>query len=117
MSIIKKYNFDKTLVTAIEFENRGFLYMWIAFKKDSNNKVYLRKVSSSNLNQLYYEIEVDCDEINDLEINGNYLYICVDDITNIGYRYSLDNPLGTFITVPITSGITESPIEHHINTT
>jgi len=108
MTIIRNYNFDTTKVTAMLYDESGFL--WLAFAKNSDDVCILQKVSANNPSQIYYEIELEVDEIKAFDILGTYLYVAVDDATYLGYRYSRTSPLTAVTAISKPVGITESPI-------
>lgn len=110
MEIIRTYNFNKTLVTDVAFENTGTKYVWIAFLKDSDDKVYLRKVSSQNLNQIYVEVEITADKIVEMQIVGNYIFLALESSLNMLAFLSIANPIVTYSYIAKSGGITENPV-------
>lgn len=86
---IRNYNFDKTEVTSLLIDDN---YIWIAFKSSSGTST-LRKVSSFDLTQVYYEFNIPVDEITNMKIVGTNIYLSFDDDTYIGGYYNRTNPL------------------------
>lgn len=108
MTIIRNYNFNTTQVTAIVNDNSG--YLWLGFSKNSDGVCILRKVSVHDPNQVYYEIEIEADEIKVLHVYGSFLYVGLDDDTYLFQRYSLTSPLTISASLSRPIGINEDPI-------
>lgn len=107
--IIKKVDYNLTEITALEYDSSE--YLWIAFKKNSENVCLLQKVSANNIEQVYYEIELEVDNINALHIFGLYIYVAVDDNTNFVYKIHRTSPLTNQTILEIPTGITSSALE------
>ena len=51
------------------------------------------------------------DAITSLHILGSFLYVGVDDSTNLGYKISLASPLTVQTAIVLPAGVTEAPID------
>jgi len=108
---IKHYNYSEKQITALCADDSGDDFIWIAFAKDSDNNCVLFKNGAHNPYQKYYELDQDVEEIISMKIGGDYLYVALNDETNIGYMYHKSTPLTTSQALPIPSGITEAPVD------
>jgi len=109
---IRNFNFNTTEVTAIASDTNNGDKIWIAFAKNSNDVCWVKKVSANDLTQVYFEFSLTVDAITDiLWFDEDYLYITVDDDTNLFY---MTNPQAPTYPGPeavlIPSGINEAPI-------
>ena len=123
MNYFSDYKYSLTKVTAIALDESivGNPYIWIAFAQNSNGVCLLKKVSSSNLSQVYYTISVPATSINAMLVVNSKIFLAVTPLLSGTYQnaflwaYSVTNPLTqwTYINKPIGSGdleITESAI-------
>lgn len=107
---IRKFNFDKSLVTAIVSDGE---YSWIAFK-GSDDECTLRKVSAFDLNQVFYEITVPVNQINRMIVTANSLIGVCSSATISVIRYDKTNPLNDSGTL-LKSPLIENPIDLVVN--
>jgi len=116
MTEFKNFNYSLQEVSAIVADSTNGEFLWIAFKQNASGNCKLYKVSANNPNQIYFSIDLAVTEIKRMKIDGNYLYVAVEDDTYLAYRYSLSNPLTSNTTLAIPSGVTEAPVDIGIET-
>ncbi len=110
MTQIKNYNYFETKITHFVKDETSGSYLWLGFQK-SDTTCTLKKVFANNPLQVFYNINITTDAIKKLYIDGNYLYVALDDPTLIGKRYSITNPLTTVSDHIMHAGITEAPVD------
>ena len=107
----KSYNYNLKRISDVLSDDSGTKYLWVAFDKDTDGICHLYKVSAHNPLQIYYDLELEVEAINKLYIDGNYIYLALDDSQYIGYRYSKGTPLTSYLAIDLPSGISEAPID------
>lgn len=111
MTEIRNYDFSEKNITAFVIDESSPGFIWIAFAKDASNICHLKKVSVYNPLQIYFDLELEVDEIKKLYISGTAIYLALDDSSYIGYKYSLTNPLSSYSALNLPAGITEAPVD------
>jgi len=109
MTIIKNYNYSEKEISTFIVDTTNEK-LWIAFESDGSNCV-LKKVSSNDPLQVYFDIDVPVTEIKKLFISGTYIYLAYNDATYIGARKSLANPTITYTNISLPAGIVEAPVD------
>jgi hypothetical protein len=109
MTQIKTYNFDETRLLDVIVDSSLPGYLWIL---QSDN---LKKVAASNPLQIYFDIDQTVDLVKGF-LYSSYLYLAVDDITLIGKKYSITNPLTIYTNFTKPIGITEAPVDVVVGT-
>lgn len=112
MSNIRHFNFNIDDVTAMVNDGE---YTWIAFQ-GSNNSCTLRKVSSFDLNEVFYELTPPVNKINKLIVTSSDVIGVAESDTYSLIRYDKLNPLNNSQLVTKTV-VTESPVDLKINGT
>ena len=107
----KNYNYDKTVVTAVEADDTGTKYLWIAFSKNMAGNCLLWKVSANNPSQKFYEFTHAVEKIVAMKILENYIFLALDDSINLGYFYARTAPITTQNAIVIPSGVNEAPVD------
>lgn len=110
MSIFKEFNYSEKSVNKVVIDANSGEFLWIAFSKGTNNKCSLKKVSAHDPSQVYFDVDVDCEEITAMIKYGSYLFLGVDHANNYLLRYSLFNPITLPTEFTFPSGVTESPV-------
>ena len=87
---IKQYNFEKSKITSISKDTYGGDFLWIAFTKH-NDTCQIKRVSSYDLNQIFYTSELNVNKIIDILYNNNRLYVLVEDDSLILNNYNRIN--------------------------
>ncbi|MFA5048515.1 MAG: hypothetical protein WC516_05840 [Patescibacteria group bacterium] len=103
--IIKNYNYDEAVIQDLVVDTNSTNHLWVSF---GNN---LKKVSANKPTQIYYDLDLDVTAITKLCVSGTYVYLAVNDTSLIGRRYSVTNPLTTYVDYSLPAGIIESPID------
>jgi hypothetical protein len=111
MTIIRKYNFNLTEVSAIATDTYNGNFLWIAFKQNDEGNCLLRKVSANDLNQVYFTVTIATNKIKKLYVYSTSIYLLLDDTTLFAKILSLSNPLATGTNISILGGITENAID------
>lgn len=106
----RRFTYSNPQITKMLIDQTDF-YTWIGFEKDTNNICHLKKFSSFQLDQLFFDLELSVDAINGLTLLDNDLYVAVDDTVNILYSYNKNTPLSVSEQYTIPVGITESPVD------
>ena len=109
--ITRKFDYNLTEITALTSDTNGGKYIWVGYKKNESNVCLLKQYSAHNPEQVYYELEVSVDEIKDLKQIDAYLYVAVDDSTNIGLIYSLLNTTIVDTEIVLPASANEAPIK------
>lgn len=110
MTTFRRFTYTNPSVTIIiSDENTNF--EWIAFDKNSNGICNLRKVSSFDLNQIYFSIDKSVDKIIAGDIDSSKLYLVYDDSSLIAEIISLTNPLTSTTEISIPIGIDQIPVD------
>lgn len=81
---------DLPRVSNIATDDAG--YLWISYEKDTDGICHLKKCSATDLNQVYFDIEIEVDSIVDMKIKGNYIYTLYNNDSVVLSRYNLNNP-------------------------
>jgi len=111
---VLKYNFDLTEVSAIAIDiSTNQEYIWIAFKKNSLNYCEIRKVSPRDINQVYFVVKLDVEEITCMEVFEGRLFVGVEsNYPIIGYSIAKFNPLSDVKIITITNeNYHEKPVD------
>lgn len=111
MSQFKNYQYDEKEISSLIVDASGSNFVWIAFKKNDEGNCLLKKVSANDPSQIYYTLEIATNEITKLKISNDFLYLALDDSSNIGKKYSLTQPLTNYTDIELPSGINEAPID------
>ena len=111
MTIIKKYNYDMTKVTAMANDSNSGEYLWIGYAINSDDVCKLRKVSAHNPNQIYYELDLSVLGIKSIHSLGSYTYVAVDDSDYIMKIYTSSNPLSSSTSIDLPTGANEKPVD------
>lgn len=110
MTQIKTYNYSESQIKDVIVDTSvNGNYLWIL---QSDN---LKKVAASNPLQYYFDIDTTETLVKGF-LYSSYLYLAVDDITLIGKRYSITNPLTTYTNFTKPIGITEAPVDVVVGT-
>lgn len=110
MNIIRKYNLDKTEITAVGLQKLLTSRLWVGFKQDNNGICYLKQYSVNNVSMIYYNIPLATDEITKIYFFGDRAYITLKDTTNIALYFTITTPLTqTFRIIP--TGINEAVLD------
>lgn len=106
----KEVNFNTKKVSSqiVDTSTPGFL--WIGFEKNENNVCKLLKVSTHNLKQTYYNIDISVDRIVDMTILNSQIFVAVEDDTIMGRRYNIFTPLSNNEDINYPTGINEKPV-------
>jgi hypothetical protein len=110
MGFFRDYTYSTTKVTAICTDTTNGNFLWVAFSQNSSGNCLLLKVSATDLNQVYYTVQVPVTCINSMVITNGYLFVAVTHSTYFAFAYSLSAPLTTFLTQFKPTGVTESPV-------
>src|SRR6185295_15652191 len=115
MTQIRRINYsnDKR-ITAIKAQPIDG-YVWVAFAKNSDDVCILEKQFKFQLNQTFFSIEKEVNEILSLDLDSSNLYLAYDDSELLGEILSLSNPISFTTEIEIPGGITESPVDVHVN--
>jgi len=107
---IRNFNFTESKINSIIIDNYSGNYLWLGFQK-SGDYCTLKKVSANNPLQTYFDIDLEIDVIKKFVIYSTYLYVAINDVTYIGKKYSLLNPLTTSSNFTKPVGANEAPID------
>ena len=113
--IIQNYNYTEKEISFLLSDIYNGDYVWVGFKQDETTCT-LKKVSANNPLQTYFSIDITTNEIKAGVISGSVIYIALDDPLLIAKRYSLTNPLTTYVDFTLPSGIDEAPIDILVST-
>lgn len=108
--IIKSVDYGTKEISAIKVDQTN-KFAWIAFNKNTEGYCILSKVAPYSPEQIYYSLNVDCDKITKLLIQGYYIYALCNDTTNIVKVYHIEVPLTTYFDIAIPAGINEYPVD------
>lgn len=111
MRQFRSYIFNEKQVTALIADAGGTKYIFMAFAKDNLGNCKLKRVSASDLNQLYSEIDIEAENINKLWLEGSYVYVALDAPSILGCRYYKYNLLGSTVTFTKPVSIIEEAID------
>lgn len=111
----KNYIYNLTEISFIEKDNTNGSFLWIGFKKNSEDICILKKVSANNPFQIYFTMEIEAEEIVDSQLNSSYIYLALNDETYIGQRRHITNPITNITNFSIPAGINEAPISLLVN--
>ena len=105
--IKKRYNYNEEKINSILID--GY-FAWISFE-GSSGTCKLKKVSVHNPSIVYFDLTINVDKINKMKLDGNYIYLAVNDVESIAVRLSRSNPLGTYYYYAKPEAITENSID------
>ncbi len=112
MTTSKRFTFDHPGISHLLVDEvREFV--WIAFKKDSDGICHLKKVSVSDFNQVYFDVEIEATSLVDVKLDSTNGYIYVlypQPSTRILSQYSVNNPFTNVTHYTTPYGI-PTPIE------
>jgi len=108
-----EYSTNK-LVTAL-IADEATNSVWIAFNKDTNNKVIIERKSAFEPTQTFFSLERSVDKVSRMAIDTTNLYVAYEDTTLLGEVISLTNPLTNVIPITRPIGINENPIDVAVN--
>jgi len=107
----KNFDFNSTLVTAMLSDSTTPGYLWVGFEKNGNNICKLQKLGGHDLDQVYYDLDLLVDKINNMKILNSQIFLAVDDDTYMGYRTNKDTPFSNPNYIDRPAGITEQAID------
>lgn len=109
MTTFRRFTYTNKNITAQkadEIDN----FLWLAFAQGDDGKCVIKKCAFGYPTQVYYSLNREVTEINELDLDVDNLYVAYNDATYLGEIISKSNPLTT--TVPISRGvIEEAPID------
>lgn len=117
MTNIRRINYsnDKQITAIIADNTDNFL--WIAFAQNSSGNCIIEKQSGFEPNQTFFSLTRAVDNIPEVDLDSNNLYVAYDDSSLIGEIIDKDNPLTTTTEISIPVGISESPVDVKVNGT
>src|SRR5574343_1853239 len=83
-------------------------YIWIAFY-GVDNECTLYQSSVFNPNQIFWDLDITADEIKSIVEDATYLYLALDDTTNIGGKVTKASPAVTYFVKNV--GIIEEAVD------
>ncbi len=94
-------------------------YLWVAFEVNSDGNCIIEKQYAFDPSQTFYTIEREVTNIPKMICDEDQLYVSYEDSELIGEIFSVNNPLTSFATVEIPSGVTASeiPVDIAVNGT
>ena len=111
MPIFRSAHYSGKRVAALTTDLNSGQYLWIAFEKDSTDNCRILKVSAQDLNQIYFDVDIEVDAIKKLLVNSTSLYVGVDDPVNYIYKFSVANPLIAPTIIALPAGVAEAPVD------
>jgi hypothetical protein len=112
MTQIRQFTQTYPTITKILTDDASGSYLWIAYDKDTDDICHLQKVSAFDLDQIYYDVEIEAKEIVDLKIYSSYIYVLYNNSTYLASRYSTTNPYTTTtVNFARPVGLAEEPVE------
>ncbi len=107
-----EYSNDKQITAQVADELSDFL--WVAFAKNSDENCIIEKQAPFKPDQTYFSLERTVDEVTEMDLDSNNIYIAYNDALLLGEIISKTTPLT--ITTEISRGaIVESPVDVNIN--
>lgn len=97
-------------------------YLWYSTNKDSDNYCHLKKVAATNIDQVYFDLEIDesgtSASIVTLKIYSTNIYVLFSDNTYLVSKYATSSPHSTTV-VNFTAppGVTENPVDMVVTST
>lgn len=108
--LIQKFQYDYKKLTAIVYDNYQGNFLWLGFS--SNTGICkLLKVSANNPKQVYYELDVQAEEILKIVNHNQYIYLLLKDSTYVSARIHKTTPLTFFSLIFKPIGLPETPID------
>ena len=108
------YN-EKDLTALIVDQVKNFV--WLAYAKNTSGNCIIKKLFGFLPTQVFYNIERAVDNINDIAIDTNNVYMAYNDTTLLGEIFVQNTPLSNFTSIDRPLGIVENPIALAVNTT
>jgi len=117
MSIVRKYNFETSQISALAHNSVGGQFLWVGFLPIDSGVCNLKKVSAFDPLQTYFDLEITANKIVQLHSSAlSFVYMAVDHETVCGYRYSVLTPNTGIVTYTKPVEITENPIGFTLDT-
>ncbi len=116
MTITTRFSFEEPRISHLVVDQDNE-YVWIAFTQDSDGICHLKKVSATDFDQVYFDIEIEVDQIIDVKLDSDNGYIYVlyrQPNTYVMTSYSLTNPLTDYTNYSKPYGI-PTPLEMTIS--
>jgi hypothetical protein len=110
MPIFRSAHYSHRQVTATAIDQNSGLYLWIGFEKDTDDNCRILKVSANDLNQIYFDVDLEVNAIKKMYVKSTNLIVAVDHASNYLYRYAVSNPLSTPAAIARPAGVNEAPV-------
>lgn len=99
-------------ITALKVQDA---FLWVAFDKNNSNNCIIEKQFATEPTQTFFTLTRAVDKVVKMDADGTKLYVAYEDETYFGEFYSLTNPLTSFTTIAIPSGVVEFPVDIFVN--
>lgn len=109
MTIIRRITYTEPTPSAFIVDDTNDT-IWVGFGA-SGGVCTIKKLSSTQPEQVYYNLSRSVSAINALALDSTYLYIAYNDATLFGEQIALSNPLTTYTTITYPVTVNEAPIK------
>lgn len=106
----RRFTFSDPTITASKVDSSN-TFLWLAFSQNSDGNCIIEKEFFGQPTQTFFTIERSVDAINAMDLSSSYLYAVYNDSTAFAERFSLSNPLTSFIQITRPGGINESAVD------
>lgn len=105
----KKYTYNYGTIKTMLLDNTIDV-IWLFFNKVNNGKCHIVQVSSNDLYEGQYDVEITANTIAKARQDATYLYTAITGGTVLGSRYSKTNPFTDYQNFGFPTGITEEVV-------
>lgn len=115
MTNIRRINYTPKKEITKEIVDETNQGLWVAFAKNSSNKVIIQRQSAFNPSQIFFNLERSVEGVTNFDVDTSFLYCAYNDTSLIGEKISLTNPLTITTNISKPIGIDENPVDVKVN--